>query len=131
MFNPLEKVESEKAPKAIGPYSQAVVVGGFLFASGQIGISHSTGKMVEGGIKEQTKQVLDNIDGVISERNIGFDRVLKVTVYLKDIKDFQAMNEVYATKFKHEPKPARETVQVAALPKDALVEMSCMAYVGE
>jgi len=131
MYNPLEKVESEKAPKAIGPYSQAVVVGGFLFASGQIGMSHSTGKMVKGGVVEQTKQALDNIDGVLAERNIGLARVVKATVYLKDMADFQAMNDVYSARFRDEPRPARETIQAAALPKDALVEISCIAYIGD
>ncbi len=131
MYKPLEKVESEKAPKAIGPYSQAVVAGGFLFASGQIGINPATGKLVEGGIKEQTKQALNNLDGVLAERNIGLARVVKATVYLKDMSDFQAMNEAYSARFRDEPRPARETIQAAALPKDALVEISCIAYIGE
>lgn len=131
MHDPLKKVESEKAPKAIGPYSQAVVAGGFLFASGQIGIDPSTGKLIEGGIREQTKRVLDNLDAVLAECNIGFGRVVKATVYLKDMSDFQAMNDVYSARFRDEPRPAREAIQAAALPKGALVEISCIAYIGE
>lgn len=131
MIAPLKKVSSENAPKAIGPYSQAIVAGDFLFASGQIALDPKTSSLVSGGIKEQTKQVLDNLEAVLKARNIGLDRVVKTTVYLKDLSHFSEMNEVYAQKFASDPKPARETVQAAKLPKDALVEISCVAYLGK
>lgn len=129
MADPLKKVESKSAPNAIGPYSQAIVAGNFLFASGQIALDPKTGNLVPGGIKEQTKRVLDNLEAVLAARNIGLERVVKTTVYLKDLAHFAEMNEVYAQKFVSDPKPARETVQVAKLPKDALVEISCVAYI--
>ncbi len=131
MIAPLKKVSSENAPKAIGPYSQAIVAGDFLFASGQIALDPTTGNIVPGGIKEQTNRVLDNLEAVLKARNIGLERVVKTTVYLKDLAHFVDMNEVYAQKFVSDPKPARETVQVARLPKDALVEISCVAYLGK
>jgi len=131
MASPLKKIETDKAPAAIGPYSQAIVAGDFLFASGQIALDPATGKLVDGGIREQTARVLDNLHAVLSAHNIGFDRVVKTTVYLKDLSHFVEMNEVYAQKFTSDPKPARETVQVARLPRDALVETSCVAYTGK
>lgn len=131
MNSPLKKVSSEKAPKAIGPYSHAIVAGDFLFASGQIAIDPTTGKIADGGIREQTKRVLDNLEAVLAAHKIGFERVVKTTIYLKDMNHFTDMNEVYAAQFTSEPKPARETVQAAGLPKDALIEISCVAYVGK
>lgn len=131
MAAPLKKISTENAPNAIGPYSQAVVAGDFLFASGQIALDPKTGNLVPGGIKEQTKQVIDNLEAVSKARNIGLERVVKTTVYLKDLAHFSEMNEVYAQKFVSDPKPARETVQVAKLPRDALVEISCVAYMGD
>lgn len=127
----LKKVSSEKAPKAIGPYSQAIIAGDFLFASGQIGIGPATGKLVEGGIREQTNKVLGNLQAVLASQKIGFERVVKTTIYLADMNHFTEMNEVYSARFSSEPKPARETVKVAGLPKGALIEISCVAHVGK
>ncbi len=127
-MNSLKKIETNKAPKAIGPYSQAIVAGDYLFASGQIAINPQTGKLVEGGIKEQAKRVLDNLEAVLAAYNIDFSRVVKTTVYLKDMAHFAEMNEIYSLRFTTDQKPARETVQVAGLPMGALVEISCVAY---
>ncbi len=131
MNNLLHKVETEKAPQAIGPYSQAVSAGEYLFVSGQIPINPATGKLVEGGVEKQAGQVLDNIEAILKAFGIGFDRVVKSEVYLKDIGDFGAVNDVYASRFSHETKPARQAMQVAKLPMDALVEISCIAYTGK
>lgn len=131
MDSTLHKVETEDAPKAIGPYSQAVVAGEYLFVSGQLPIYPATGKFVEGGIKEQTIQVLDNLGAILEARDIGFDRVVRAEVYLKDMNDFGAVNEVYASRFIHDIKPARQAMQVAKLPLDAMVEISCIVYLGK
>jgi len=125
----LKKIETDKAPKAIGPYSQAVAAGDYLFVSGQIAINQAGS--VSGDMREQTRRVLSNIKGILAGCGIGMERVVKTTVYLKDLAHFAEMNEEYAAHFTSEPKPARETVQVAKLPKDALVEISCIAYLGE
>lgn len=127
----LQKVETEKAPQAIGPYSQAVAAGEYLFVSGQIPINPATGELVEGEIKEQAAQVLDNLEAILEAVGVGFDRVVKTEVYLKDIGDFGAVNEVYASRFSHDIKPARQAMQVANLPMDATVEISCIAYTGK
>lgn len=122
-------VVTNDAPGAIGPYSQAIRVGEMLFTSGQIPINPATGAMVEGGIAEQTTRVCENLKAVLAAAEVGFAQVVKTTVFLKDMKDFAAMNEVYARYFAGEgfAAPARSTVQVAALPKDALVEIECVA----
>jgi 2-iminobutanoate/2-iminopropanoate deaminase len=117
------------APKAIGPYSQAVVAGGFVFASGQIPLDPSTGELVEGGIAEQAEQVLRNISKVLEAAGTGLERVVKTTVFLADMNDFAAMNEVYGRYFSHEP-PARSTVQAARLPRDVRVEIDVIALAG-
>lgn len=117
---------SAKAPKAVGPYSQATEANGIVFVSGQLPIDVSTGEFVEGGIKEQTAQALKNVGYILEEAGCTYDNVLKSTVYLSDIKDFAAMNEVYATFFK-EPYPARVAYAVVALPKGALVEIDVIA----
>ena len=114
------------APAAIGPYSQAIEVNGFIFASGQIPIDPATGNFVEGGIKEQTRQALNNAARIMEEGGTDLSHVVKTTVYLADMADFSAMNEVYATFFK-EPYPARSAVAGKALPKGALVEVECIA----
>ena len=119
-------VSTKDAPQAIGPYSQAVKAGGFVFASGQIALDPSTGKLIEGDIKAQTERVLKNLSAVLAAAGTGMDRVVKTTVFLKNISDFAAMNEVYGQFFKNEP-PARSTVQAAALPRDALVEIDVVA----
>jgi 2-iminobutanoate/2-iminopropanoate deaminase len=125
-------VVTNDAPGAIGPYSQAIRVGEMLFTSGQIPINPATGAMVEGGIAEQTVRVCENLKAVLEAAGVGFAQVVKTTVFLKDMKDFVAMNEVYARYFAGEgfAAPARSTVQVAALPKDALVEIECVALGG-
>jgi 2-iminobutanoate/2-iminopropanoate deaminase len=117
------------APAAIGPYSQAIRVGDMLFTSGQVALDPKTGNLVAGGITEQTTRVLENLKAVLGAAGIEFVHVVKTTVFLKDMKDFAAMNAIYATYFAPEGTvpPARSTVQVAALPKDALVEIECIA----
>lgn len=119
-------LQTEKAPAAIGPYSQAIEVNGFVFASGQIPIDPATGEFVEGGIEEQTRQALTNASQIMAEAGIDLSHVIKTTVYLADMSDFAAMNKVYATFFKP-PFPARSAVAVKALPKGALVEVECIA----
>ena len=123
-------VKTESAPQAIGPYSQAVVAGGFVFASGQIPIDPETGQFVEGGVGEQTAQVLRNLSKVLEAAGSDLSRVVKTTVFLADMNDFAAMNETYATFFTEEP-PARSTVQAARLPRDARVEIDVIALAGE
>lgn len=121
------KVESANAPAAIGPYSQAVKTGGFLFASGQLPVNPATGKVVEGGIKEQVEMVMKNAGAVLTEAGCTYDSVVKTTVFLQDMGDFAAMNEIYAATFAGEIKPARSAVQVAKLPLGVLVEMEFVA----
>lgn len=121
-----EVVKTEKAPAAIGPYSQGIRSGGFLFCSGQIPLDPSSGKMVEGGIKVQTERVLQNLEAVLASGGASLRSVVKTTVYLVDLADFPAMNGVYGTFFPEEP-PARATVQVAKLPAGALVEIDAIA----
>ncbi len=122
-----EVVYTDKAPKPIGPYSQAIRVGKFLFVSGQIAIDPETGELVGGGIKEQAKRVIENIKAILEAAGYTLDDVVKVTVYLKDIKHYKDFNEIYAQYFKHNP-PARVVVEVSRLPKDALLEMEVIAY---
>ena len=119
-------VKTEGAPGAIGPYSQAVVAGGFVYASGQIPIDPATGQFVEGGVREQTEQVLRNLAAVLQAAGSSLARVVKTTVFLADMNDFAAMNETYASFFAEEP-PARSTVQAARLPRDARVEIDVVA----
>jgi 2-iminobutanoate/2-iminopropanoate deaminase len=121
-----EAIATAGAPRAIGPYSQAVRMGGLLFCSGQIPLDPSTGELVTGDIAAQTHRVFANLSAVLAEAGIGFDAVARTTVYLADMKDFAAMNEVYATYFS-QPAPARSTVQAAALPKNARVEIDVIA----
>lgn len=122
----MKVLQTEKAPAAIGPYSLAIEVNGFVFASGQIPIDPATGEFVEGGIEEQTRQALTNASQIMAEAGIDLSHVIKTTVYLADMSDFAAMNKVYATFFKP-PFPARSAVAVKALPKGALVEVECIA----
>lgn len=122
-------ITTKDAPQAIGPYSQAVVAGGFVFASGQIPTNPATGQFVEGGIAEQTEQVLRNLSKVLEAAGTNLGRVVKTTVFLADMSDFAAMNEVYARFFSEQP-PARSTVQAARLPRDARVEIDVVALAG-
>ena len=119
-------IATKEAPQAIGPYSQAIKAGGFVFTAGQIPIDPATGKIVEGDVKAQTERVLKNLSAVLAAAGSSMDRVVKTTVFLKNMSDFPAMNEVYGQFFKNEP-PARSTVQVVALPKDALIEIEAVA----
>ena len=121
-------VSSPHAPPAIGPYSQGVRTGSFVFLSGQIPLVRDTGKLVEGAIKEQTEQVIHNIKALLATQRLDLSDVVKVTVFLADMEDFGAMNAVYGDHF-HEPSPARSTVQVARLPRDARVEIEVIAQV--
>ena len=123
-------VQTKQAPGAIGPYSQAVIANGFVFTSGQIPIDPATGQFVSGGIAEQTQQVLKNLTAVLEAAGSNLQQVVKTTVYLADMQDFTAMNEVYATFFGTEP-PARSTVQAAGLPRDARVEIDVVALAGK
>jgi 2-iminobutanoate/2-iminopropanoate deaminase len=122
-------IKTESAPQAIGPYSQAIRVGGFVFASGQIPLDPATGKLVEGSITEQTDQVLRNLSALLEAAGTGLDRVVKTTVFLADMNDFAAMNEVYGRYFSKDA-PARSTVEAARLPRDARVEIEAIAEAG-
>ena len=119
-------IATKNAPGAIGPYSQGIRANGFVFASGQIGLDPATGEFVKGGIVEQSRQALLNVKNVLEAAGSGLDKAVKTTVFLKDIKDFAAMNAVYSEFFKTDC-PARSAVQVAALPKGALVEIEVIA----
>jgi 2-iminobutanoate/2-iminopropanoate deaminase len=121
-----EIISTENAPGAIGPYSQAIKTGGMLFCSGQIPIDPVTGEFVSNDVAEQTEQVLKNLEAVLKAGGSGLANVVKTTVFLADMGDFAAMNEVYARYFS-DNKPARATVQAARLPRDARVEIDCIA----
>lgn len=124
----MKKVISTKnAPAAIGPYSQAVQVSPFLFCSGQIALDPVSGNVVEGGVKEQTQQVMKNIEAVLKEANLGFSDIVKTTIFLASMSDFSVVNEVYGQHFSSNP-PARSTVAVAGLPRGVLVEIEVLAY---
>ncbi|MBA3857525.1 MAG: deaminase [Cyanobacteria bacterium PR.3.49] len=122
----MKVVATESAPKAIGPYSQAIVMNNMVFVSGQIPINPATGNLVEGPIADQTRQVMSNLSAILEAAGASLDKVVKTTVYLKDMGDFQEMNEVYGGHFP-DHKPARATVQVAKLPRDVGVEIDCIA----
>ena len=126
-----QRVHTELAPApfAGAPYSQAMISGDLVFASGQVPLDPATGKLVEGGVAEQTEQVLRNVRAVLEEAGSGLDRVLKTTVFLTDLGTFTAMNEVYA-RHVSEPYPARSTIEVSALPAGASVEIECIAVRG-
>ncbi|HEY7217336.1 MAG TPA: RidA family protein [Candidatus Binatia bacterium] len=119
-------ISTDSAPKAIGPYEQAVKVGDFVYASGQIPLDPKTGNLVEGGIAVQTRRVMENLRAVVEAAGSSLERVVKTTVFLKDIGDFAAMNEVYG-EYLSKSKPARSTVAVADLPRGALVEIDLIA----
>ena len=119
-------ISTDKAPKAIGPYSQAIEAAGLLFASGQIPIVPATGEIIAGGIEEQTEQVLSNIEAILAAKGLGFADVVKTTVFLADMNDFATVNGIYAKVFVENP-PARSCVQVARLPKDVKIEIETIA----
>lgn len=120
-------VETENAPRAIGPYSQAIIAGDYVFASGQIPLDPQTGEIIEGGASEQTERVLRNLSAVLEAAGTSLDRVVKTTVFLADMNDFAVMNEVYARYFANAAAPARSTVQAARLPRDVRVEIDAIA----
>lgn len=122
-------VTSESAPAAIGPYSQALIAGGFLFTAGQIPLDPATGQVVDGDVVAQTQRVLDNLQAVLGAAGASWKDVVKTTVFLQDMKDFPRMNEVYAATM-GDARPARSTVQVAGLPRGVLVEIELVAYLG-
>lgn len=122
----LRSVSTEKAPKAIGPYSQAIVAGDLIFAAGQVALDPATGELVSGDIRLQTARVLDNLTAVLEAAGSGLDRVVKSTVFLADFAEFAAMNEVYAQRF-GQHRPARSTVGTSALPRGARIEIECIA----
>ena len=123
-------IQTVRAPKAVGPYSQAVAVSShrLVFTAGQIAIDPSTGEIVPGGVEEQARRVMLNLQAVLDAAGTGFGNVVKTTVFLKDMNDFQAVNRVYETFFRTDP-PARSTVEVSRLPKDVLVEIECVAEI--
>ncbi|APW33285.1 RidA family protein [Prevotella intermedia] len=122
----MKVINTSKAPKAIGPYSQAIEANGLVITSGQLPIDPATGEFAPGGIKEQTRQSLTNAKAILEEAGISLANVMKTTVFLSDMNDFAAMNEVYA-EFFNEPFPARSAIAVKTLPKNALVEVECVA----
>jgi 2-iminobutanoate/2-iminopropanoate deaminase len=122
----MQEVRTERAPRPVGPYSQALVAQGFVFCSGQIALDPSTGQLVEGGIREQTRRVLSNLREILEAAGSGLERVVRVSAYLSDLGDFQAFNEVYQEFFRP-PYPARTTVEVKGLPRGAKVEIDVIA----
>lgn len=122
-------VNTNKAPAAIGPYSQAIVAEGkLLFVSGQLGLDPESGILVEGGVREQTIRAMENLTAILEAANSSLDKVIKVNVFLKNMSDFAVFNEIYGRYFPKEP-PARAAIEVAGLPKDGLVEIECVALV--
>lgn len=122
----VKAVHSDKAPKALGPYSQATKLGDFVYLSGQLGIDPETGELAGATMKEQAEQAMKNIGAVLAEMGLRYDHIMKTTIFVKDLNDFDALNEVYAG-FLEEPYPARSCVEVSNLPKGALVEIECLA----
>lgn len=125
-MDPKFPISTTDAPRAIGPYSQGVKAGGFVFVSGQVAIDPATNKLIEGDIRAQTERVLKNVSAILDAAGTSMDQVVKTTVFLKNMEDFVPMNEVYATFFPAEP-PARATVEASKLPKDMLVEIEAIA----
>lgn len=119
-------ISTQRGPKAIGPYSQAIKAQGLLFVSGQIALDPATGQVVEGDVRQQTERVMENLKGIVEAAGSSLERVVKTTVYLKDIGDFATMNEVYGRYFPSGP-PARATVEVSRLPRDVRVEIELIA----
>jgi len=120
---------SQDAPAPIGPYSQAVVYNGLVYVSGQIALNQATGEMVNDSIEHETDQVMKNLGLILQEANSGFDKIIKCSIFVKDLNNFGKINETYGKYFPENP-PARETVEVSRLPKDVNVEISCIAYVN-
>jgi 2-iminobutanoate/2-iminopropanoate deaminase len=123
----LQRVHTDKAPATIGPYSQAVVVSGLVFTAGQVAIDPATHKLIDGGIEEQTRQVLENLKAVLEAAGSSLGSVVKTTVFLTYMGNFAAMNAIYARYFDADPPPARSTIQVGDLPLGAMIEIECIA----
>ena len=130
MHKDIRAIDTDNAPKAIGPYSQAIAAGPFLFISGQLPVDPKAGKVTASTIEEQTRQVIDNIEAILIADGLTLKNVVKADVFLKDLQDFPYMNVIYAERFSHAEKPARLTVQVAKLPMDVRIEITCIAYRG-
>lgn len=124
----MKKIDSKNAPTAAGPYSQAVKAGNFVFFSGQIGLDPKTNLLVKGGIEKETEQILKNLSEVIKAAKLNFKNIVKAEIFITDMNNFAKVNAVYADFFNHDPKPARQTIGVASLPKGASIEVSCIAY---
>lgn len=122
----ISSVSTDKAPAAIGPYSQAIACGDLIFCSGQVALDPASGELLDGSVADQTRRVMDNLGAVLAAAGTAFSRVVKTTIYLADMNDFAAVNEVYAEYFEGDP-PARATIGVSALPKGARVEIDCIA----
>lgn len=125
----ITKIVTDKAPSATGPFSQAIRAGSYIFVSGQLAIDPASGKLIGDTIEEQTKQALKNIEAILADQGLTLENVVKAEVFLKDLKDYSSMNTIYSEKFSYATKPARVALQVARLPLDALVEISCIAFI--
>jgi len=123
----MQSIHSDKAPAAVGPYSQAIKANGFVFLSGQIPLDPATGALCEGDVGEQTTQVMKNLGAVLASDGLSYNDVVRCDIFLASMDDFAAVNEIYASYFNGKHKPARQTVEVSRLPKDARVEISCIA----
>lgn len=128
LFAAATKIETKQAPAALGPYSQGVVAGNTVYVSGQIPLDPKTGKLTGQTVEEQTRQVIKNIEAILQAQGLSLENVVKCEVYLKDLKDFSAMNGVYGERFNFPVKPARTTLQVGKLPHDAMVKIAAIAY---
>lgn len=124
---PIQQITTDKAPKAIGPYSQGIMTEQLVFVSGQIPIDSSTGKLIDKGIIEQTQLALDNLQAVLEAAGLNYNHVLKTEIYLKDMNHFQEVNRIYTERFSGSVKPARIVIEVSRLPLDALIEIACIA----
>lgn len=127
----LKQLNSKNSPKAVGPYSQAIKAGNFVFCSGQIGLDPKTNSLVDGAIEEETKQTLNNLKEVLKAAKLSLKDVVRVDIFITDIEHFSKVNEIYGKYFIHDPKPARQTVEVSKLPKEANIEISCIALVNK
>ena len=124
----MKKIDSKNAPLAAGHYSQFIRVGKFVFCSGQIGLDPKTNLLVKGGIEKETKQALKNLSAVLKAAKLSLKNVVKTEIFITDMKKFSVINEIYTTFFISDPKPARQTIGIASLPKGAKIEISCIAY---
>lgn len=120
-------VKTKSAPGAIGPYNQAIIAGGFVHCSGQVAFDPSSGEIIEGDVRDQTRQVMKNLGAVLEAAGVGFAQVVRCTIFVKDMGDFQAVNEVYGSFFEGMEPPARACVEVTRLPRDVMVEIDCLA----